>query len=91
MTCDRLLADMVSPGNRVKVVGIYLIMTKGSQETASSHQQVRGTTKIGYVRAIGIQPEHNHLGASGANFALPNITQDDEQKIMAMGRDVNIF
>lgn len=30
MTCDRLLADMVSPGNRVKIVGVYLIMNRSS-------------------------------------------------------------
>jgi len=37
MTCDRHLADKVTPGNRVKIVGILSIMNRaGSDSNANA-------------------------------------------------------
>lgn len=35
LLCDRYLADKVTPGNRVKIVGILSIVNKGSNSNSS--------------------------------------------------------
>jgi DNA replication licensing factor MCM5 len=90
LTCDRYLADKVTPGNRVKIVGIMKIMDKsmGTSQDLSS----RGSIKISYIRVVGIQSEINKDGSvNTTGFALPNITQDDEEKILTMAKDPLVY
>lgn len=38
MTCDRNLSDKVTPGNRVKIVGILSIMSKSGSGDSNSRK-----------------------------------------------------
>lgn len=38
LTCDRYLADKVTPGNRVKIVGILAILNKGNSSSNANKQ-----------------------------------------------------
>jgi DNA replication licensing factor MCM5 len=40
---------------------------------------------------LGIQSELNKDGVNTTGFALPNITQDDEEKIINMSKDPLIY
>jgi DNA replicative helicase MCM subunit Mcm2 (Cdc46/Mcm family) len=53
MSCDRELADKVSPGNRVKIVGIFNVFGNSGGDS-NNRKQVSGTVKVSYIRVIGI-------------------------------------
>ena len=53
LSCDRYLTDKVTPGNRVKVVGVLSILNNGSGNS-NANKQVRSTIKISYIRVLGI-------------------------------------
>ena len=75
LTCDRYLTDKVTPGNRVKIVGILSILNKGSSEvSANSNKQIKQHVKTSYIRVLGIQSELNQDGVNTTGFAMPNIT-----------------
>jgi len=90
VTCDRHLADRVAPGNRVILMGVFSIFNKTGTNQRSG-KQIQGPVKQSYIRALGIQSEHSHMGHSNASFALPNISQDDEEGILRMSRDPLIY
>ncbi len=93
LTCDRNLADKVTPGNRVKIVGIMKIQDRsnGGSDT-NNRKQVGGAVKMSYIRVVGIQSENNKDGSvNTTGFALPNITQDDEEKIITMAKDPLVY
>jgi DNA replication licensing factor MCM5 len=74
MTCDRYLSDKVTPGNRVKIVGILSVINR-KETSASAHRQVKSTVRTNYIRVVGIQSEVNKDASAGVTgFALPNIT-----------------
>lgn len=54
LTVDRYLADKVTPGNRVKIVGILSIMHKADTSSAGGQKRAGGTVKISYIRVVGI-------------------------------------
>ena len=89
MTVDKELTDKVSPGNRVKIVGI-LSITSG-RGNISANQQARNTVQQSYIRVVGMQSELNKDGVNTTGFALPNITADDEEKISSMSKDPQIY
>lgn len=93
LTTDRYLSDKVTPGNRVKIVGILGIMNKSDNSSdVNSRKQVGSTVKTSYIRVVGIQSEMNKDGSvNTTGFALPNITSEDEDKIMNMSKDKEIF
>ena len=73
LSCDRYLADKVTPGNRVKIVGILGIINKSMG--GDGKKQVGGTVKVSYIRVVGIMSEVNKDGSvNTTGFALPNIT-----------------
>lgn len=43
------------------------------------------------MRVLGIQSEFNHDGASTTGFAIPDITTEDEEKILQMSKDPLIY
>lgn len=90
LTCDRDLTDKVSPGNRVKIVGI-LSITSGRSNNLNASKQMKNTVQMSYIRVLGIQSELNKDGVNTTGFALPNITADDEEKIISMSKDPLIY
>jgi len=89
VSCERNLVDKVTPGMRVTIVGIFSILNsaKGGRKDA----QVTGigqTVKISYISAIGIQKES---GENSLGFALPLISDDDKEKILALTKDPEIY
>lgn len=89
MTCDRFLSDKVTPGNRVKIVGILSVRSKteggGASEGGKNVKQI-------YIRVVGIMSEINKDGSMNTSgFAQPNINEDDIEKIKNFAKDPNIF
>lgn len=81
---ERELTDKVTPGNRVKMVGIL------SMQGASSIG--KGSAAKSFIRVIGLQSEINKNGSgSVTGFAMPNISQDDEERIINMSKDPLIY
>ena len=85
LTVDRELTDKVTPGNRVKIVGILSIREKSGQSEAANRGQ-----NMSYIRVLGIQSQSD-LNAATTGFAMPNITQEDEEKIITLSRDPNVY
>lgn len=56
LTCDRFLTDKVTPGNRVKIVGILSILNRSAQNS-NANKQVKQTIQASYIRVIGIMSE----------------------------------
>jgi DNA replication licensing factor MCM5 len=82
---DRELTDKVTPGNRVKVVAILGIH---SREAGGGNERVNSS----YLRVIGLQSEQNRdVNSQVAGFAMPNITQDDEEQIVKMSKDPSLY
>jgi len=56
LTVDRELTDKLTPGNRVKIVGI-LSITKKSQGNAdaNSNKQVTNYVQRSYIKVLGMQ------------------------------------
>ena len=90
-TVDRELTDLVTPGNRVKIVGILGIIQQHMGGAGASGQAQRGVNKQ-YIRIVGIQSETNKDGSpSTTGFAMPTISQEDEERIVKMSRDPEIY
>jgi DNA replication licensing factor MCM5 len=90
LTCDRYLTDKVTPGNRVKIVGILSILNRGLQN-GNANKQVKQSIQQSYIRVIGIMSEQNKDGVNTTGFAMPNITAEDEERIMNMSKDPLIY
>ena len=90
MTCDRHLSDKVTPGNRVKIVGILSIMNRGGND-ANSRKQTSSSVKVSYIRVVGLQSQMNKDGLNTTGFSLPNITQEDEERINNLGKDPLVY
>lgn len=55
MTVDRELTDKVTPGNRVKIVGIFAIVDRNAGNAdASGQRRIGNTVKTSYIRVLGI-------------------------------------
>jgi DNA replication licensing factor MCM5 len=81
LTADRELTDKVTPGNRVKIIGILAIREKSGQSAAQN---------LSYIRVLGIQSISDKDGST-AGFNMPKITAEDEEKIISMSRDPSIY
>lgn len=92
LTVDRDLTDKCTPGNRIKVMGI-LSITKGSQNADSnSNKQVKNTVQRSYIKVLGIQSCMNADGtANSMGFAMPNITEDDQERFEDMKKQPDIY
>jgi len=90
MMCDRYLVDRVTPGNRVKVVGVLSILNKSSNNT-NANKQVKTHVQQSYIRVVGIQSEVNRDGVNTTGFALPNISNEDEERILNLSKDPMVF
>jgi len=53
ISCDRYLTDKVTPGNRVKIVGVLSILNKGNNSTGAS-RQMKTHAQQSYIRVIGL-------------------------------------
>ena len=93
LTVDRDLTDKCTPGNRIKVMGI-LSITKGSGGNAdsSSNKQVKNVVQRSYIKVLGIQSQMNDDGsANSMGFAMPNITEDDQERFEDMKKQPDIY
>ena len=84
LTVDRQLTDKVTPGNRVKIIGILSIREKTGAGGVQSGQN------LSYIRVLGIQSISDKDG-SAQGFSMPRITHEDEEKIISLSRDPNIY
>lgn len=91
MTCDRHLSDKVTPGNRVKIVGILSIMNKSGGGDANAKRIAGSSIKQSYLRVVGLQSQNNKDGLNTTGFSLPNITQEDEERINNLGKDPLVY
>ena len=82
LTADRELTDKVTPGNRVKIIGVLSIRERSGAAT--------GGQNLSYIRVLGIQSQSDKDGST-AGFAMPRITSEDEEKIISMSRDPSIY
>jgi DNA replication licensing factor MCM5 len=85
---NRYLTDKANPGNRVKIVGIMSVFNRGGQ--GSSNQQVKSSVRMSYVRVLGIQSDVYGQG-SQSGYAFPSISTVDEENIIQLAKDKNIF
>ena len=91
VTVDRELTDKVTPGNRVKLVGVLCIISQQMGGAGASGQASKGVNKP-YIRALGLQSQNSKDGApSSTGFAMPNITAEDVEQITTMARDPDIY
>ncbi len=82
----------MTPGNRVKIVGVLAIVNKSSgPQSGGANRGVAKTVQTSYIRVIGIMSEQNKDGINTTGFAMPNITQEDEEKIINMSKDPLIY
>lgn len=85
---DRELTDKVTPGNRVKVVAILGIHSSSGSGPGGSDNRVNSS----YLRVVGIQSEQNRdVGSQVVGFAQPNISADDEERIVKMSKDPQLY
>lgn len=59
LTVDRDLTDKVTPGNRVRVVGILSILDSAGQSDTNASKQVKNTVRPSYIRVIGLTSHDN--------------------------------
>lgn len=91
MVVDRELCDKVTPGNRVVIVGILSNQSK-SDAGGKARGGARDGISVSYIQVLGLQSQANRGEAGGAlGFAMPNITQDDEERIVALSKDPKIY
>lgn len=89
LTCDRYLTDKVTPGNRIKVVGI-LSITKKSKD--GSEAKGKEGVQRSYIKVLGIQSCMNEDGSpSSMGFAMPTITEQDVEQFENFKRDPEIY
>lgn len=89
---DRYLADSCTPGNRVKLTGVFKITkTFNSNNDASTNKRMSNKVQKPYIRVLGIQSLINEGSGSFTGFSQPNITQEDQEKFEHMRRDPNIY
>ena len=92
LTVDRELTDKVTPGNRVRVVGILSLLDSAGGSDSNASKQVKSTVRPAYIRVVGLT-SHDNKNNSGSvsSFAMPSITQEDEERITTMSRDPLIY
>jgi DNA replicative helicase MCM subunit Mcm2 (Cdc46/Mcm family) len=54
LTVDRELTDKVTPGNRVRVVGILSILDPVGKSDMNSNKQIGQTVRMSYIRVLGL-------------------------------------
>jgi DNA replication licensing factor MCM5 len=90
LTVDRELTDKVTPGNRVRVVGILSVLDPVGKSDSNASRQISSTVRMSYIRVLGLQSvDMKQAGAVG--FAMPTITQEDEEKITTLARDPEVY
>ena len=79
ISCDRYLTNQVVPGTRCTMIGIF---------STFSQQGRRGTVPVQqpYLRATGIA-----LEAAGSGRTQTTFTPDEEEEMLALARDPNIY
>jgi DNA replication licensing factor MCM5 len=70
----------------MKIVGIMSVFSK-SQQGATAGKAVKSGIKQAYIQVLGMQSEI--YGQS--SYSLPSITQEDEERILNMTKERNIF
>jgi DNA replication licensing factor MCM5 len=89
ITCDRYLVDRVVPGSRVIIHGVFSISgRKDAGTSVSGSRPIGSTVRTSYIRVIGLQKQ-DAQGLSG--FSMPNLTAEDEEKIIQMSKDPEIY
>lgn len=86
MIVDRELCDKVTPGNRVKVIAILSIHNREGQSGNT------GNVNSSFLRVVGLQSELNRdVNSAVCGFAMPNITSEDEEKIVNLSKDPQLY
>lgn len=92
LTVDRDLTDKCTPGNRIQVMGILSITKKSSKGDTNANKQIKQHVQRSYVKVLGLQSCMNPDGSPNSmGFAMPNITEEDQEKFEEMKRDKDIY
>ncbi|OAF70768.1 hypothetical protein A3Q56_01466 [Intoshia linei] len=90
--CDRSLCELVVPGNRVNIVGIYCIKKQNFLKSKGSEPENASTRKP-YVRMLGVDFTDN-IDGGGNDKCLNSIfsyTAADEEEFKKMAATPNIY
>jgi DNA replication licensing factor MCM5 len=77
LTCDRYLVDKMTPGMRVKVIGVFCLLNRKSKEKGDR------PLNISYIRAIGIHTEE-------ALRYQSVLSQEDQNHIIGLAKQKDI-
>ena len=73
-------------------MGILSITKGNSRSDTSANKQVKQHVQRSYIKVLGLQSCMNPDGSPNAmGFAMPNITQEDEEQFEQMKRDPEIY
>ena len=83
VSADRYLTNLVAPGSRCTVMGVFSIyQSKGSKSSASSAVAIRNP----YLRAIGIRSDIDHGSKGNVIFS-----EEEEQEFLEMSRRPDLY
>lgn len=80
MTCDRALTNIVVPGTRCSIVGIY---------DTVQHARMRGggnAIRTPYIRVLGV-----HVDTAGPGRSMNTFTPEEEEELLALSRSPDIY
>lgn len=84
VTCDRNLVDLVTPGSRVRITGIFTTVNKRPEQEKKGNGAI--AIKMSYVRALAIEVEK---GATGK--FVPHLSIEEEEKFIKYSKDPLIY
>ena len=84
MSCDRYLVDKASPGNRVKIVGIFNVFSSSKKGTRNISPD--SIVKTSYLQVLGMEIEQ-----IGHHIKAAQLSQADEERIQSLAKDPDIY
>ncbi|KAI9781335.1 MAG: minichromosome maintenance protein 5 [Peltula sp. TS41687] len=83
VSADRYLTNLVVPGSRCTVMGVFSIyQAKGSKSSGSAAVAIRNP----YLRAVGIRSDIDHSSKGNVIF-----TEEEEQEFLEMSRRPDLY
>lgn len=86
---SRFLTDKVSPGNRVKIVGILSVFGRNAVPSSGT-KQIQSRVQTAYVQVLGIQSDVYGNGEH-SGYSLPTISARDEEMITQLSKEKDVF
>lgn len=83
---DRYLTDMVSPGNRVTITGIFSIKKVLANKKSAKDQKTMSGIRVPYLRAVGIQTSSGPGRSDQMGF-----TPEEERQFKILAKKPNVY